>query len=373
MNAFTAESYSECGKWISRTAAALACIVARTNLVRYHTKLGATTRRAEGVMRQSVGRFGRVSVASAAVCALAAACARTDAPVPGRTVTPAPFDESAWVPPREKDIPADSTGASVRRGLALFRFGPESLPAYATSSLRCTSCHQDDGLKRTSAPLTGSHARFPKYLARSAAVVTLADRVNFCFTRSLAGNALPVGSREMEDILAYLAFISTGVPVGAKIAGTNGLLAMKDTLVGDTARGRALFEAKQCVICHMKDGGGTGSIPALWGPRSFSIGASMAREERAASFISHNMPQTAPGTLQPQEAFDLAAFVNSHPRPDSPGKEGDWPAGGAPRDTPYATPGHEPHRPPPGLLPRANPAGALVPAPQRAARTLRRD
>ena len=72
--------------------------------------------------------------------------------------------------------------------------------------------------------------------------------------------------------------------------------------------------------------------PALWGEKSYSVGASMAREERAASFIWHNMPQTAPGTLQPQEAFDLAAFINKHPRPDSPGKEGDWPMGGDDRD-----------------------------------------
>ena len=32
----------------------------------------------------------------------------------------------------------------------------------------------------------------------------------------------------------------------------------------------------------------------------------------------HNMPQTQPGTLTAQEAFDLAAFINSHPRPDTP-------------------------------------------------------
>ena len=108
---------------------------------------------------------------------------------------------------------------------------------------------------------------------------------------------------------------------------------------------------------------GNGPIPPLWGPKSYSIGASMAREERAASFIWHNMPQSAPGSLQPQEAFDVAAFINSHPRPDSPGKEGDWPMGGAPKDVPYATKGHEPHRPPASLVTRQNTAGALVPNP----------
>jgi thiosulfate dehydrogenase len=88
----------------------------------------------------------------------------------------------------------------------------------------------------------------------------------------------------------------------------------------------------------------------------------MSRLERAASFIKHNMPQTAPGSLTAQEAFDLSAYINSHPRPDSPGKESDWPMGGAPADVPYNTKGHEAFRPPTTIA-RANPKGALVPNP----------
>ena len=172
----------------------------------------------------------------------------------------------------------------------------------------------------------------------------------------------------MVDILSYLSFISHDVPVGKKIAGTDGLLSMKDTLVGDAAAGEKLFTTQLCIACHGPEGKGNGPIPALWGAASYSIGASMAREERAASFIAHNMPQTAPGTLTPRQAFDLAAFINSHPRPDSPGKEGDWPVGGAPKDVPYKTFGHEAHRPPATLVPRRNPQGALVPNPAPIAR-----
>ena len=275
---------------------------------------------------------------------------------------PMAFNEAAWKPHREADIPTDSMGASIKRGLYLLRFTPESLPTYATGSLRCTSCHQDDGIKLSAAPLAGSHARFPKYMARTGAVISLADRVNYCFTRSLAGNAIPVGSREMTDILAYLYFISKDVPVGAKIAGADGLLAMKDTLVGDAKRGEALYAAKTCVTCHGPEGAGNGPIPSLWGAKSYAVGASMNREERAASFIQHNMPQSNPGSLTPQEAFDLAAFINQHPRVDSPGKESDWPMGGAPKDVPYDTKGHKAYRPPP-LLPRPNVKGAVVPLP----------
>jgi thiosulfate dehydrogenase len=317
-------------------------------------------------MPQTPTRLIVVSGAALGLLACASQAARSPEK-PANTVT---FDEASWKPPREAQIPNDSLGASIRHGLYLLRFTPESLPAYATSSLHCTSCHEDDGLKISSAPLTGSHARFPKYLPRSGAVITLADRVNYCFTRSLAGNAIPTGSREMEDILAYLAFISRDIPVGKKLAGAVGLISMTDTLVGDTARGRAMYE-QTCIVCHGKDGAGNPGFPALWGAKAYSIGASMAREERAASFIMHNMPQTNPGSLTPQQAFDLAAYINAHTRPDSPGKEGDWPAGGAPKDVPYATRGHGAYRPPPRLLPRLNPQGALVPNPASVGRSLR--
>jgi thiosulfate dehydrogenase len=133
-------------------------------------------------------------------------------------------------------------------------------------------------------------------------------------------------------------------------------------MTGDATKGAEVYTAN-CVTCHGPEGKGNGPIPSLWGPTSYSIGASMAREERAASFIWHNMPQTAPGTLTPQQAFDLAAFINSHPRPDSPGKEQDWPMGGAPKDVPYSTSGRNAHRPPASLVPRGNPQGALVPNP----------
>ena len=304
----------------------------------------------------------RVTLALAGGITMTACSAREEAAPATHAGSAVVFTEAAWQPKREADIPTDSMGASIKRGLYLLRFTPESLPAYATSNLRCTSCHQDDGLDPKAAPLTGSHARFPKYMARSGTVIALADRVNYCFTRSLAGNAIPVGSREMTDILAYLAFISKDVPVGTKIAGADGLISMTDTLVGDVARGEALYTAKTCVTCHGADGAGNGPIPALWGAKSYSIGASMARLERAASFIMHNMPQTAPGSLTPQEAFDLSAYINSHPRPDSPGKEDDWPMGGAPADVPYATKGHAAFNAP-TLLPRANPRGAVVPNP----------
>jgi thiosulfate dehydrogenase len=288
-----------------------------------------------------------------------AACRSTESPKPAA----ADYGLAGWAPPSPDSIPDDSLGNSIRRGLAIMRHTRDSLPGYASSSLNCTSCHLEDGRRIQAAPLTGAFARYPKYMPRAGAVVPLADRVNYCFTRSLAGYRLPTESREMQDILSYLAWLSKGVPVGAKIAGTEGLLEAPKEVASDTARGRATFAAK-CSACHGADGQGMPGFPALWGPKSYSIGASMARTGRAASFIHHNMPLGQGGTLTWQEAFDVAAFVNSHPRPDSPGKSDDWPLGGAPADVPYATNGHEAADPPASLVPRPDPERTIVPSPR---------
>ena len=279
----------------------------------------------------------------------------------GRPATGAGTEVLDYTPPPDSVIPDDSLGASIRRGLAIFVRTTDSLPRYAPGNIQCASCHLDAGRRRDAAALIGVHARFPKYLDRSAAVIPIEDRINYCFTRSLAGTKLPNNSREMQDIVSYLAFLSAGVPIGAEVKGTG--MPKMPPLTGDTARGAQLF-ATTCAVCHGVDGGGAPPLfPALWGPGSYSIGASMAREERAATFIRHFMPQNNPGSLTDQQAYDLAAYINAQPRPDSPGKEDDWPAGGAASDVPYATLGHEPYRPPARLLPRRNPSGAIVPAP----------
>ena len=272
--------------------------------------------------------------------------------------------------PSEADIPNDSLGASIRRGLALILNTPDSLPDYAPGNITCGNCHLQAGRSPDAVPLIGSHVRFPKYLDRSGAVVALADRVNYCITRSLSGNKLPVDSREMQDMLAYIAWLSRGVAVGEgeRAPGAMGLPAMPVVLRGDRSRGEKVYQAK-CAACHLPTGEGVPTakpaIPALWGPKSFSIGASMARESKAASFIWHNMPLGLGKSLTPNEAYDVAAYITSKPRPDSPGKENDWPGGGAPSDVPYATRGHSAYNPPP-VLPRATPTRTIVSAPKRA-------
>jgi len=264
-----------------------------------------------------------------------------------------------WSPPAVDSTPDDPYEVAVYRGLALLTHTRDSLPKFVGGNLNCTSCHLDEGRRANSAPLAGVFARYPRFIDRASAVVPLEDRINYCFTRSLAGSRIPNDSREMQDLVAYMSYISKDVPVGTHIVGEG--MAKMPALTGDSAKGHTLFTA-ECARCHGTDGAGVGPAPALWGAKSFSIGASMARQERAASFIRHNMPFDKPGTLTDQQAYDVAAYVVSMSRPDMPGKERDWSGGGAPGDVPYDTKGHTAKNPP-KLLPRANPKAAIVDAP----------
>ena len=241
--------------------------------------------------------------------------------------------------------PDDPFETSVYRGLAIVTHTRDSLPALRRQH---AELHELPSRRRAPAERRAARRRLRalsrnSWIARGA-VVPIEDRVNYCFTRSLAGSKLPPDSREMQDIVAYLAFISKGVPYGEHVRGEG--MPKMPALAGDSARGRPLF-AENCARCHGGDGRGHGTDSCRCGARSRSASARRWRgQERAASFIRHNMPFDAPGTLTDQQAFDVAAYMTSMPRPDSPGKENDWPDGGAPADVPYDTKGTRRFRPP---------------------------
>lgn len=236
--------------------------------------------------------------------------------------------------PNDSTIPSGALGASIRRGRALLAATHDSLSAFAPSKLRCVSCHLDEGRRANASPFVGVYARYPNYNARSGHTYTLQDRINDCFRRSLNGRALSADGSDMRDMVVYFAWLSNGVPVGAAVEGQG--LPKLTPLPGDTTRGRALF-GEQCARCHGADGSGTAVAPPLWGRGSFNIGAGMSRLRTAAAFIRYNMPFDRAGLLTDQQAFDVAAFVTSRPRPDFAGKENDWPNGDAPPDVAYPT------------------------------------
>jgi thiosulfate dehydrogenase len=240
--------------------------------------------------------------------------------------------------PADSTIPAGPYGNSVRRGRALLTATRDSLPAHVGNKLRCTSCHLDEG-RRENGTWIGVFARYPQYRARSGVVETIEYRVNDCFRRSMNGTPIDPAGADMRDILTYFAFLSHGVGVGAPTTAAGSRLQKWAAFKSDTAAGGRVFAAS-CAKCHGAAGEGTAGAPPVWGPNSYNVGAGMSRVRTAAEFISRNMPFDAPGTLTDQQAFDVAAFVNAHSRPDFKGKENDWPNGDPPPDVAYPTRAH---------------------------------
>ncbi len=209
---------------------------------------------------------------------------------------------------------------------------------FSGNNLACTSCHSAEATKPYAMPWVGVSAVFPQYRAREDDISTVEDRVNGCMQRSMNGKPLPLDSREMKAYVAYIAFLSQGVPVGATIEGAGTMLSKMPNRRASPEAGQVVYAAK-CAVCHGPDGAGQRvgkpgdaqgyTFPPLWGADSFNTGAGMNRLAMATRFVKHNMPL---GTthLTPQlsddEAYDVAAFMVSRPRPVKPQLEADFPA-----------------------------------------------
>lgn len=249
---------------------------------------------------------------------------------------PAQREAARFAPPAESAIPPGPAGDAIRNGKLLLTETHQRLPQNVGNKLTCANCHLGAGTVQKASPWVGIWGVFPEYRSRSGKINSLQQRVNDCFERSMNGKALPYDSREMNDILAYMQWLSTGVPTGVSVEG-RGFGPFNRELKPNADNGKVVYAAK-CASCHgangegMKAGNGTYAFPPLWGNDSFNIGAGMARTYTAAAFVKQNMPLGQPNTLTEQEAVDVAEFFTHQPRPDFPGKANDWPKGGKPKD-----------------------------------------
>ena len=236
-------------------------------------------------------------------------------------------------PPSPETIPGSQLGEQIRLGYQIVVNTQKYARPYVGNRLNCTNCHLDGGLNPNAASFVGLAAVYPEYRARNARMNTLADRVNECFERSLNGRALPPDSSKLQAVVAYITWLSRGVPSGATLS-WRGLQRIDSRRPIDPGNGEKVFASK-CTFCHGSDGLGTMAAPPVWGPQSYTIGAGMARVSAAAAFIKSNMPRSWGWSLSDDDAYDVAAYINAQPRPDFPGKANDWPKGGKPSDAPY--------------------------------------
>jgi thiosulfate dehydrogenase len=234
-----------------------------------------------------------------------------------------------WIPPDITKLPDDQQGRQIRYGRELihntaYYYGPKGILGSLTNGMNCENCHIDAGTVNYANPFSAVAACYPKYRPRSGQVETVAFRINECMQRSLNGNPINTQSEEMKAMSAYINWLGEDVPKDVKPKGSGTQMLPYLNRAADTIRGKSIY-AKTCARCHGKEGEGKLNeegygyqYPPLWGEHSFNVSAGMYTLTPLAGFIKNNMPF---GTtfenpaLTNEQAWDVAAFVCSKPRP----------------------------------------------------------
>jgi thiosulfate dehydrogenase len=248
--------------------------------------------------------------------------------------------DTAWHAP---SLLLDNEPAGRERALVIYGeelitntsryFGPHGKIQKTANGMNCQNCHLSAGTRPWGNSFFLVYSRYPVFRPRSGSVENVYKRVSDCFERSLNGHAIDSNSKEFMAMRSYINWVGKDVkkdqkPTGASIE----KLPFLDR-AADPAKGKIMFQSK-CSSCHGANGAGVLSIsgdvytyPPLWGPDSYNDGAGLFRISTFASFIKYNMPygQTSHESplLSDEEAWDLAAFVNSQPRPHKD-QSADW-------------------------------------------------
>jgi thiosulfate dehydrogenase len=211
--------------------------------------------------------------------------------------------------------------------------GPKGSVTQISNGMNCQNCHLDAGTKVFGNNYGSVAANYPKFRARSGTEEDIYKRVNDCFERSLNGKALDTLSKEMQAIKAYISFIGSNIKKGENAPGSGFKeLAFLDR-AADPNKGKEVYAAK-CQSCHQSNGQGLlnaegteYSFPPLWGKHAYNDKAGLYRITFFARYAKYNMPLGASHEnpqLTDEEAWDIAAFVNSQPRPTK-ATPNDWP------------------------------------------------
>jgi thiosulfate dehydrogenase len=245
---------------------------------------------------------------------------------------------NCWTGEGAYQIPVDSSGSLIRYGYQLISntaqfLGPKGSVSHSTNGMNCQNCHLEAGTKPWGNNYGAVASTYPKIRARSGLKESIEMRVNDCLQRSLNGMPIDSLSKEMRGIVAYINWLGKEIPKGEKPKGSG----IQDlpflSRAADPIKGKQNFFIS-CSKCHGLNGEGMPALngmgylyPPLWGNHSYNDAAGIYRLSRFAGFIKNNMPNPVNyhhPAISNETAWDIAAFVNSQPRPHKDQLK-DWP------------------------------------------------
>ena len=246
--------------------------------------------------------------------------------------------EGIWQAPDWTTVDQEPNAEDITYGKELIAntaayLGPNGKVKKISNGMNCQNCHLNAG----TAPLGNNYgavaATYPKVRARSGKSEDIPKRINDCFERSLNGKGLENNSKEMVAMVAYMQWMGKDVPKGESPNGSGIYEVPFMDRAADPIKGKVVY-AQQCQSCHMEDGQGLPkpdksghTYPPLWGETSYNEGAGLYRMSRFAGYVKTNMPLGATferPILTDEQSWDVAAYVNSLPRPKKELSK-DWP------------------------------------------------
>lgn len=245
---------------------------------------------------------------------------------------------TAWHVPDTATIALSSNAALIRYGKELVintakYLGPSGSIAHISNGMNCGNCHLEAGTRLNANCFAMVASSYPKLRHRSGKVESVVYKINDCLERSLNGQRLDSLSKEMKAMVAYITWVGKEVKPTETVKGTGVPVLPLLPVAASVERGQAVFNSR-CASCHGINGAGLVKpdsseyvYPPVFGDHSYNVSAGIFMLSRLAGFIKYNMPYTAvrqAPALTDEEAWNVAAFVNSQPRPEKR-FAGDWP------------------------------------------------
>ena len=239
-------------------------------------------------------------------------------------------DPTVWDISYVNSLPASPEADLIKYGRELIvntakYLGPKGTIAHMSNGMNCENCHLEGGTRLNGNCFAMVATTYPKFRERSGKLESVEYRINECMERSLNGERLDSLSREMRAMRAYIVWLGATVKKGAQLKG----MSIPDLPLMNraaSASNGAQVYASRCTTCHGPKGEGSlnadstaYTYPPLWGPHSYNVSAGIYRLSRLAGYIKYNMPYTSEPSepqLSDEDAWDLAAFINSQSRPE---------------------------------------------------------
>lgn len=217
-----------------------------------------------------------------------------------------------------RDLPAGPAGQAIQRGHDMM-LNTATNPATKNdvgNGLTCSSCHIDAGQSIGPGNFLDTAAKYPSYSAREKAVITLQDRIANCFMRSMNGVRPGLDGPVVADMSAYITWLGQHHPAAPGPASPPSPYPalFRASTPADLAAGQEIYQS-HCASCHGANGAGGTAFPPVWGASSYNAGAGLANVPKLAAWIKGNMP-LGNAHLTQSQAFQVALYIDSRPRPD---------------------------------------------------------